>query len=74
MGNQDGQSYVEGEAISVFLVFFATLLAVVLVLSNYLHETPTLAAVFPEAAMVLAVGIVAGFFIHIDVLPIWVNC
>lgn len=65
MGNQDGQSYVEGEAISVFLVFFASLLAVVLVLSNYLHETPTLAAVFPEAAMVLAVGIVAGFFIHL---------
>ena len=53
------------ENISHFLVFFAALLAVVLILSKYLHDSPLLSAIFPEAAMVLVVGMIAGFIIHI---------
>ena len=51
--------------ISIFLVFFVLLLVLVLVLSKYLHDRPFLSSILPEAAMVLAVGIVAGFFIHL---------
>lgn len=57
-----GSSY--EESISVFLVFFAALLAAVLVLSKYLHDRPGLEAFLPEAAMVLGVGMIAGFLIH----------
>eukprot|EP00980_Cylindrotheca_fusiformis_P029333 scaffold23297_cov132-Cylindrotheca_fusiformis.AAC.11 len=53
--------------ISVFLVFFISLLAVVLVLSKFRNDCPRLAAVLPEAAMFLAVGMIAGFFIHLVV-------
>jgi NhaP-type Na+/H+ or K+/H+ antiporter len=55
----------EEENISTFLVFFAALLAMVLVLSKYLHDSPWLSSIFPEAAMVLAVGMAAGFVIHL---------
>jgi sodium/hydrogen exchanger 8 len=53
------------EHISIFLVFFAALLAVVLVLSKHLQDRPVLASFLPEGAMVLAVGMVAGFIIHL---------
>lgn len=52
------------ESISVFLVFFAALLALVLVLSKYLHDQPLLSSILSEAGMVLLVGILAGFLIH----------
>ena len=55
------------ENISFFLVFFITLLAVVLVLAKKLHDRPVLASILPEGAMVLAVGMVAGFIIHLIV-------
>jgi NhaP-type Na+/H+ or K+/H+ antiporter len=51
--------------ISIFLVFFVGLLAFTLVLSKFLHDRPRLGAIVPEAAMVLAVGMLAGFFIHL---------
>jgi NhaP-type Na+/H+ or K+/H+ antiporter len=53
--------------ISVFLVFFISLLALVLVLSKFRNDRPRLASVLPEGAMVLAVGMIAGFFIHLVV-------
>ena len=53
------------ENISIFLVFFVTLLATVLLLSKYLHDSPIIASILPEAAMVLLVGIGAGFIIHL---------
>ena len=53
------------ENISIFLVFFVTLLAIVLILSQYLHESKRLSSIIPEAAMVIAVGMVAGYLIHI---------
>ena len=53
------------ENISVFIVCFIGLLAVVLILSKYLHESPRLSSVLPEAAMVIGVGMVAGYLIHL---------
>ena len=53
------------ESISIFLVFFVTLLVTVLILAKYLHDKPILASILPEAAMVLLVGIGAGFLIHL---------
>mmetsp|Transcript_15307 Transcript_15307/g.35288 ORF Transcript_15307/g.35288 Transcript_15307/m.35288 type:complete len:676 (-) Transcript_15307:368-2395(-) len=53
------------ENISIFLVFFVTLLALVLILSKYLHEAKQLSSIVPEAAMVIAIGMGAGYLIHI---------
>jgi NhaP-type Na+/H+ or K+/H+ antiporter len=55
------------ENISIFLVFFVALLALVLVLSKYLHDRPIISSLLPEAAMILLVAMVAGFFIHLAV-------
>ena len=53
------------ENISIFLVFFVTLLALVLILSKYLHDAKKISSIVPEAAMVIAIGMVAGYLIHI---------
>lgn len=53
------------ENISIFLVFFVTLLALVLILSKYLHDAKKISAIVPEAAMVIAIGMGAGYLIHI---------
>ena len=53
--------------ISVFLVFFAALLVFVLILSKYLQESKMIASFLPEAAMVIAVGMGAGYIIHLVV-------
>jgi NhaP-type Na+/H+ or K+/H+ antiporter len=50
--------------ISTFLVFFVTLLALVLILSKYLHDAKKLSAIVPESAMVIAIGMLAGYLIH----------
>jgi NhaP-type Na+/H+ or K+/H+ antiporter len=55
------------ENISIFLVFFVGLLAVVLILSKYLYDSPRLSSVLPEAAMVIGVGMGAGYLIHLVV-------
>ncbi|KAL3912607.1 MAG: hypothetical protein SGILL_006815, partial [Bacillariaceae sp.] len=55
------------ENISIFLVGFVGLLCLVLILSTYLHASPRLSSVFPEAAMVIGVGMVAGYLIHLVV-------
>ena len=51
--------------ISVFLLFFVTLLALVLILSKYLHDAKRISAIVPEAAMVITIGMGAGYLIHI---------
>jgi len=51
--------------ISIFLVFFVTLLVLVLILSKYLHEAKKVSSIVPEAAMVIAIGMGAGYLIHI---------
>jgi len=53
------------ENISIFLVFFVTLLALVLILSKYLHDAKKISSIVPEAAMVIAIGMGAGYLIHI---------
>ena len=55
--------------ISVFLVLFVFLLAVVMVLSKFRNDRPILSSILSEAAMVLSVGMVAGFFIHLVIGP-----
>lgn len=55
--------------ISVFLMLFVWLLAVVMILSKFRNDRPILSSVFSEAAMVLAVGMIAGFFIEWIVGP-----
>ena len=50
---------------SIFLVFFVTLLALVLILSKFLHDAKKLSSIVPEAAMVIAVGMGAGYLIHV---------
>ena len=47
--------------ISIFLVFFVTLLVLVLILSKYLHEAKKVSSIVPEAAMVIAIGMGAGY-------------
>jgi NhaP-type Na+/H+ or K+/H+ antiporter len=53
------------ESISYFLVFFAALLAVVVIFQKWLHDRPTISSFLPEAAMVLGMGMIFGFFIHL---------
>jgi NhaP-type Na+/H+ or K+/H+ antiporter len=49
---------------SLFFILFSALLALVLILSKQLHETDHLKSVLSEAALVLLVGILAGFLFH----------
>lgn len=53
------------ETISAFLVFFAALLATVVILQKWLHDRPLISSFLPEAAMVLGLGMIFGFFIHL---------
>ena len=53
------------ENISAFLVFFAALLASVVILQKWLHDRPVISSFLPEAAMVLGMGMIFGFFIHL---------
>lgn len=53
------------ENISIFLAFFVSLLVVVLICSKFLHDRSLLSSILPEAAMVLAIGMVGGFCIHL---------
>jgi NhaP-type Na+/H+ or K+/H+ antiporter len=55
------------ENISYFLVFFAALLAVVVIFQKWLHDRPSISSFLPEAAMVLGMGMIFGFFIHLMV-------
>lgn len=48
------------ENISAYFVLFSALLAVVMVLSKYLHDRPRLNSYLPEAGMILIVGMIAG--------------
>jgi NhaP-type Na+/H+ or K+/H+ antiporter len=53
------------EGISAYIVLFSALLALVLVLSKFLHDWPVLARIVPEAGMILLVGMIAGFFVNL---------
>ena len=51
--------------ISAYFVLFCFLLAVVLILSNVLHHHPRVAAMFPEAGMILSVGVLVGAMVQL---------
>ena len=53
------------EETSLYFVFFSGLLAIVIILSRLLHDYPKLNSVFSEAALVLTVGMFAGFFVNL---------
>lgn len=53
------------EEISIYFVIFLSILALVLILSKWLRTKPRISSIFPEAGMVLIVGIILGFFLHI---------
>ena len=53
------------EGISAYFVLFSALLALVLVLSKFLHDRPRLASLLPEAGMILIVGVIFGAFVQV---------
>ena len=55
------------EEASIYFVLFSWLLAVVIILSKVLHGYPKLNVFVSEAALILIVGMVAGFCIHLYV-------
>ena len=50
--------------ISAYFVLFSSLLALVLILSKFLHDHPRIATIFPEAGMILTVGMIAGYVVN----------
>jgi NhaP-type Na+/H+ or K+/H+ antiporter len=63
MGSSDDDWDDTTDSISAYLVLFSALLAVVLILSKFLHDQPKLASILPEAGLILLVGMIAGFFV-----------
>mmetsp|Transcript_33794 Transcript_33794/g.50113 ORF Transcript_33794/g.50113 Transcript_33794/m.50113 type:complete len:590 (-) Transcript_33794:128-1897(-) len=55
--------------VSIYFAIYLALFTVVILLSKGLHESPKLASIMPEAAMVILVGMVAGwiFFMFANV-------
>jgi NhaP-type Na+/H+ or K+/H+ antiporter len=53
------------ENITAFLAFFAALLACVIILQKWLRDRPLISSFLPEAAMVLGMGMIFGFIIHL---------
>jgi Sodium/hydrogen exchanger family len=51
--------------ISVYFVLFSGLLVLVLILSKLLHDHPKINSYFPEAALILFVGMMAGFIVNL---------
>jgi Sodium/hydrogen exchanger family len=61
--NYSYEEKVNVEEKSWVFVFFAVLLAIVLILNRFLHDLPSIHRYISEASLVLLVGIVAGFFV-----------
>lgn len=55
--------------ISSYFVIFLSLLALVLVLSKFLHDRPGLSSVLPEAGMTIIVGVTAGYLVYLFAPP-----
>eukprot|EP00978_Attheya_sp_CCMP212_P049530 scaffold677539_cov47-Attheya_sp.AAC.1 len=51
--------------VSIYFTVYATLFFVVVILSKFLHDRPTLASFVPEAAMIILVGMFAGLIFHL---------
>ena len=60
----DADNWAESEeGIEKYFVVILSLLAIVLVLAKFLHDSPKLASILPEAGMIIIVGGIAGFII-----------
>ena len=57
---ETGDFWESEEGINKYFVVFLSLLSLVLVLSKFLHDCPKVAAILPEAGMIILVGTVAG--------------
>jgi hypothetical protein len=62
MGNESSN---EDKSIPVFLLLYALLMIIAIVLTKLLHDRPTLGAIIPEAGMVISVGMVAGLLVRL---------
>ena len=51
------------DAINIYFVIFLSLLALVLVMSKFLHDRPKLASILPEAGLTIIIGTISGYFI-----------
>jgi solute carrier family 9 (sodium/hydrogen exchanger), member 8 len=57
------------KGITIYFVMFSFLLAVVLIVSNILHKRPSLAALIPEAGMILLIGMLSGTLVMLVLRP-----
>lgn len=57
---ESSSTWASTEGISAYFVLFSALLALVLVLSKILHDRPVLSSIFPEAGLIIIVGMIAG--------------
>eukprot|EP00555_Chaetoceros_dichaeta_P001942 CAMPEP_0198278446 /NCGR_PEP_ID=MMETSP1447-20131203/66382_1 /TAXON_ID=420782 /ORGANISM="Chaetoceros dichaeta, Strain CCMP1751" /LENGTH=606 /DNA_ID=CAMNT_0043973527 /DNA_START=105 /DNA_END=1925 /DNA_ORIENTATION=- len=65
--NYESSTWAESEAgINTYFCVFLSLLALVLVLSKFLHDSPRLGAIIPEAGMIIIVGVIAGYLIYLS--------
>jgi hypothetical protein len=62
MGNESSN---EDKSIPVFLLLYALLMIIAIVLTKLLHDRPTFGAIIPEAGMVISVGMVAGLLVRL---------
>ena len=68
----DADAWAESdEGINKYFVVHLSLLALVLVLAKFLHDSPKLSAVLPEAGMIIIVGCIAGFIIETTITYSW---
>jgi hypothetical protein len=55
----------DSKLIPLFLLLYALLINVAIVFSKLLHDRPALSAVVPEAGMIIAVGMIAGWLVRV---------
>ena len=48
------------EGVDLYFVIFLTLLAIALTFSKFLHDSPRVSAILPEAGMIIILGALAG--------------
>ena len=54
----------KNQTISIYLILFSGLLTLALIFNKLLHQCPLVSIIISEAALVMLIGMVAGFFVH----------
>ena len=57
------------EGIDLYFVIFLSLLAIALTCSKFLHDSPRVAAILPEAGLIIMIGAIAGFLLYFVFTP-----